>query len=185
MFVVGLGYSMMTGRTDEVSSVLLSSPKDGFLVIFEMGAILVFWSGILEICKRSGLLNFITKGLIWIIHPLFKKLPKDGDAMKYIALNLTCNAFGVGSAATPFGLKAFKELDEINEHSNRASNEMIMFLTINTSGFCLIPSNVIAMREAFHSTNSSVVIPYVIIISLLTTFFAITLNKVLGKRDHA
>lgn len=150
--------------------------------MFDIGALLIFWSGVLEICKQSGFLTFVTKGVTFIIHPLlFKNLDKKSKAMEYISLNLTANILGVGSAATPFGLKAMQELDEINDHDSKASADMITFVTINTSGICIIPSTLISLRETYGSTNSTIVIPYIIIISTLTTLFVIFLNKVIQK----
>lgn len=184
LFIIGLAYGMFTGRVDVVTKALVSSPKDAMIIFFNITALLIFWSGILEICKDGGLLNVITKGLKKILKPLFKDLPKDNKALDYIAINLAANAIGCGSAATPFGLKAMKELDELNGHSKTASKDMITLLVINTSGICLIPSTIISLREAYQSQNSSIVLPFIIITTTLTTIFAIVLNGVFSKRAN-
>lgn len=178
MFIIGIIYGLLTGRCEEISSALLNSPRDALLVFFTIAAMLIFWNGILEICSRSGLLSKLIKPIKIIIHPLFKTLPLKSKAMDYIASNFLCNMLGFGSAATPLGLKAMKELDDYNDHSCVASKEMISLVVINTSGLCLIPSSIIALRQSYGSLNGSNITIYIIIVTLITTAYSIILNEV-------
>lgn len=142
---------------------------------------MIFWGGMLEICKNSGLLQLITNYISYILHPFFKKLDRKSEAMQYMCLNLVANMLSMGSAATPFGLKAMKELDDLNGNSKTASDEMITFLLINTSGLCLIPTILISLRKQYGSSNPVSIIPYILVISTITTIVSILLDRLVRK----
>lgn len=181
IFLIGLLYAGITSRADIVITELLTAPKKAFFLFVEIYVLLIFWGGILEICKDSGLLKLISSWIIFIIHPLFKKIDKDDVALQYISMNLLANFLSMGSAATPFGLEAMKRLDELNNHSDVASNEMITFLLVNTSGLCLIPTTLIAIRNEYQSTNPVIIVPYILMISIIITALAIIMDKVVRK----
>lgn len=183
IFFIGMIYSLISGRVENVVNVLLTTPRDSLFIFVDIYALLIFWGGMLEICRQSGLLRMITGYVSYIIHPLFRKLDRKGDAMQYISMNFVANMLSMGSAATPFGLKAMKELDDLNGHSPVASDEMITFLLINTSGLCIIPTMLISLRTQAGSSNPVSIIPYIIIISSITTIFSIILD--IGVRRHA
>lgn len=183
IFFVGLFYSILCGRVETVVNVLLTTPRDALFVFIDIYALLIFWGGMLEICKRSGLLSIISNSISVLIHPLFKKLDRRGEAMQYISMNFVANMLSMGSAATPFGLKAMKELDALNGHQEVASNEMITFLLLNTSGLCLIPTTLISLRAQAGSSNPVAIIPYILIISSITTLFSILMD--IGVRKYA
>jgi spore maturation protein A len=179
IFVIGLIYGLATGRADIILDTLLKSPKNAFLIFIDIYTSLIFWGGILEICKRSGLLNIIGKYISFIIKPMFNKLDKNSLALQYISLNLVCNVFSMGSAATPFGMKAMEELKKLNNNSDIASNEMITFLLINVGGFCIIPTTIITILSQFESSDPSYITPYIMVISFICTCFSIIINRII------
>lgn len=176
VFLVGIIYGGLTGRADLIVDVILSTPKEAFLLFVDMYALLIFWSGILQICNDSGLLQILSRYVIYAIRPLFKRINKNDVALQYISMNLMANMLSMGSAATPFGLKAMKRLDELNNHSDTASDEMITFLLINTAGLCLIPTTLIAIRTEHMSVNPVLIIPFILIISCVCTILSISLD---------
>lgn len=182
IFILGLIYGLISGRQEAVVKAMLEGPKRAFYIFLEIYALLVFWGGILEICKDSGLLKKISKGISIIIHPLFKKLKKDDEALSYISLNFVANMVSMGSVATPFGLLAMKRLQELNDNKDVASDEMITFVLINTSGLCIIPTTLIALRMDAGSTNPAIVIPYVLFVSAICTISAILID--IEARKH-
>ena len=173
IFVIGLLYSMITNRIDVVVNVLLDSPKSAFFLFIDIYSMLIFWGGMLAIIKNSGLLNILSKYMCILLHPLFKRLDKNSEALKYISMNLIANTLSMGSAATPFGIKAMEELNKLNNYSEEASNEMITFLLINTSGLCIMPTALLSIRSNYNSNNSAEIIPYIFIVSLLCTALAV------------
>lgn len=178
LFVVGIVYSMISKREDIVLNVILSAPKDAFLLFIDIYVLLIFWGGILQIMKRSGLMKSMSKTIIFFIHPLFKKIDKHDEALEYIAMNYLANMLSMGACATPFGLKAMDRLKELNNNLDVASNEMITFLLVNTSGLCLIPTTLLAIRNQYGSINSARIVPFVLLVSTISTILAIILGKV-------
>lgn len=178
LFVVGIVYSMISKREDIVLNVILSAPKDAFLLFIDIYVLLIFWGGILQIMKRSGLMKSMSKTIIFFIHPLFKKIDKHDEALEYIAMNYLANMLSMGACATPFGLKAMDRLKELNNNLDVASNEMITFLLVNTSGLCLIPTTLLAIRNQYGSINSARIVPFVLLVSTISTILAIVLGKV-------
>lgn len=181
IFIVGLAYGLITNRADVVVDVILKAPKDAFLLFVEIYVLLIFWGGILQICIDSGLLTIFSRYITYIIHPLFKKIDKNDVALQYISMNYLANLLSLGSAATPFGLKAMDRLNELNNYSDTASDEMITFLVVNASGLCILPTSLIAIRSQFNSINPVAIIPYLFIISVILTFISIILDKVVRK----
>ena len=181
LFVVGIIFALGTNNIEELNNALSLAPKEAMLVYFDTAYTLIFWSGILQLCVDSGLINKMSKLLIFIIKPLFKNIPKDDIALKYISMNLITNMLAVGSAATPFGLKAFKRLDELNNYSDVASAEMITFMNLNTSCICILPVYLISTRTMYGGSNHSIVIVGIIITGLMVMAFSMSLNKVCEK----
>lgn len=184
IFLTGIIYSIITNRVNLVVEVMLAAPKNALMLFIDIYALLIFWGGLLQICQKSGLLQIITNYISYVIHPLFKKLDRKSDAIQYISLNVVANMLSMGSAATPFGLRAMQELKKIS-NSEEASDEMITFLLLNTSGLCLIPTVLISLRKQYESSNPVSIVPYIIIVSCLTTLFSMSMDwmvRKIGKR---
>ena len=108
------------------------------LVLGLIGA-LALWLGLLRIAEKAGLIDNFVRLVQPVLRPFFPQLPKDSPALGYIALNLTANVLGLGNAATPFGLKAMEELQELNPVKDTATNSMVMLLAMNTASVQLVP----------------------------------------------
>ena len=185
IFVVGLFYSIVTNRIDVTINALLETPKEALILFLDIYVSLIFWGGIIEICKQSGLLKIITNYISIMIKPLFKKLDKNSEAIQYMSVNIVSNLLSISSLGSSFGFKAMKELDKINEYNEVASDEMITFLLINSSGICLIPTIVMSVRNQFNSMNSAVIMPYVMIVSSIILVISLILDRIFikyGKR---
>lgn len=178
LFAVGILFSIATGNISNLTNAFMLGPKESLFIFFNTAYTLIFWSGVLQICIDSGLLNILGGAFSYLIRPLFKGLDKNDIALKYISLNLISNMLSVGSAATPFGLKAFKRLSELNNYDSKASREMIMFLNLNSSCLCVLPVSLISTRVSYGGMNNSLVIILLIIIGIILMLFSISLNKV-------
>ncbi len=127
---------------------------------------LTLWMGILKVGEHSGLVNKLSRLLSPVLTKLFPDIPKNHPALGSIFMNISANMLGLDNAATPVGLKAMQELQSINKKKDTASNSMIMFLTLNTSGLTIIPVSIMAYRaKAGAADPADVFIPL-----LLTTF---------------
>ncbi len=149
---------------------MLSASKSTVELCINLLGIYAVWLGILEIVDKSGLGQKLEKLLSPIIKFLFKS--KDPETNKYIAINMASNILGLGNAATPSGIKAMQKLDD---GSGKASFSAIMLLVINSVSFQLLPTTIIGLRESAGSSNSSDIILPIIISSILTCIFAVSL----------
>lgn len=131
---------------------------------------LTLWMGILKIGEDSGLVDKLARFLSPVLTKLFPEIPKNHPALGSIFMNISANMLGLDNAATPVGLKAMQELQSINEKKDTASNSMIMFLVLNTSGLTIIPVSIMAYRSKFGAAD-----PADIFIPLLLTTMCSTL----------
>ena len=155
---IGIIYSILTGNVSLINDEIIISGKSSFSLILTMMEVTVLWTGILNIAKTSGLLSKFANLISPLLSKLFPDIPPSHESLTYISSNVAANMLGLGSAATPFGLKAMKSLQDINDNKKVASKSMITFLVLNTSGVTIIPTTVIALRLSFNSMNPSEII---------------------------
>lgn len=165
MIVLSVVVAIIEGRLDNLVQAVTDSAKLGFQIALGLTGIMTLWLGIMNIASESGLVKLFSTALRPIMKRLFPSVPVDDPAMDAMSLNIAANVLGLANAATPFGLRAMKELQRLNEHAHSASNAMCMFLAINTSSVQLIPATAIAYLAA----NGSLQPSSVIISSLLAT----------------
>lgn len=172
LVIVAILYSLLTGNIEVINKGILTHAKSGFNLIMDMMPLIVLWTGIMKIAETSGLLEIFSKFLNPVLSKLFPSLEKDNKALGYIASNIAANMLGLGSAATPFGLKAMEELQKENKEKDTATEAMITFLVLNTGGVTLIPTTVIALRIMYGSVNPTEII--------ITSILATTVSSVSG-----
>jgi len=149
MMVIGVAAGAYTGRIDEVTEAAINMSKVAVEISIGLIGIMALWLGIMKIAEKSGLITIIAKVVKPITVRLFPDVPPDHPAMGSIVLNMSANILGLGNAATPLGLKAMEQLQELNDKKDTATNAMVMFLAINTSSVQLIiPATVIALMGA-------------------------------------
>lgn len=165
-FVVAVLQLIVNGNTQifsEIMNAAFGSAKNGFEISLGLTGVLSLWLGIMKIGEKGGVIALFSR----IVAPFFTKIlpdiPKDHPALGSIFMNVSANMLGLDNAATPMGLKAMKELQEINPKKDTASNPMIMFLVLNTAGLCLIPISIMVYRAQLGAVNpADVFLPIVI-----------------------
>lgn len=182
MLIIGFVISFFTGRIDIVTTAFLENAKGGVDLCVNMLGIICFWSGIMEIANRSGSISRLSGLLEPLIGKLFRNVPKEHPAASNIFMNISANLLGLGNAATPLGLKAMEELQNLNENKDEASDDMCMFVVLNTAAFQLIPTSIIALRTTAGSINPMEVVPYIWISSIVGCAVAILLCKLTQKK---
>ena len=161
-----------TGQTDIFSKIvqaLFDAASNGFQISIGLTGMLCLWLGLLKIGEQSGLTNLLSKGL----NPLFKRLipevPSSHPAIGSMVMNMAANILGLDNAATPMGLKAMNELQELNPHKDKASKAQVLFMVINASAVTLIPINILMYRYQLGSINpTAVFIPILLATSVST-----------------
>lgn len=181
--IIGISYGLISGHYDEINNEIMNSAKMSFEMILTMLPIITLWVGIMTIAKDSGLLDKLSSFLQPILSILFPDIPKKHESLGYISSNIIVNLFGLGNAATPFGLKAMTSLQKLNNNKDTATRSMITFLVLNTSGLSLIPTTVIALRMMHNSNSPFEIISAVILTSLITTIIALIIDRLFGRRS--
>lgn len=173
--------SFFTGKIEAVSSAALSGAMEGVNLCFEMAGVMCFWTGLMAVAEKSGLIRIFAKILRPVTRFLFPDIKKDSPAMDSIVMNISANMLGMSNAATPLGLRAMSELDKL-QNRKKASNAMCMFAIINTASVQILPSTVIALRAAAGSAAPSEIIVPVWIVSVISLLVAVISAKYFEKR---
>ena len=151
---------------EEIVKKLFSSAELGFEISIGLTGVLALWMGIMKIGENGGAVNLLAKAIQPLMVRLFPEVPKGHPAHGSMVMNFAANMLGLDNAATPLGLKAMQELQEVNPEKEKASNAMIMFLVLNTSGLTLIPVTIMTYRaQAGAASPSDIFLPI-----LLSTF---------------
>ncbi|WP_291907145.1 nucleoside recognition domain-containing protein [Chitinophaga sp. CB10] len=173
-FVVALFKTFILQDTSVFGAVMnsmLTNAKAGAEISLGLAGIMTFWLGIMRVGEAGGMIQRFSNFVNPFFSKLFPDVPKGHPAMGSMLMNFSASMLGMDNAATPMGLKAMKELQELNPKPDEASNPQIMFLVLNTAGVILIPTSVIALRLAAHAANpADVFIP--ILISTFIAFIA-------------
>ena len=184
LIIIGISYSIIMGNLNLLNDTILTSANDGLKMMLDLLPIIVLWTGIMKIAEDSGLLKKISKLLYPLLSKLFPSVPKDNNALGYIASNIAANAMGLGSAATPFGLKAMSELQKINDKKDTATEAMITFIVLNTSGVTIVPTTTIALRLMNGSTNPESIIITSLIATICATIAGLLLDYYIRRKKH-
>lgn len=181
--IIAIIYAFFTGNIQVINNEIISSGNVALELVLDMIPLLVIWMGLMQIAERSGLIKQIAKVMTPFLSKLFPKVPKGHPAIGYIASNIAVNMAGLGSAATPFGLKAMEKLQELNPDKKRATTAMITFLVLNTSGVTIVPTSILALRLAFGSANPTMVIPTCILATFCSLVCGLTLDYFIRRKN--
>ena len=170
-FIVAL-FRLVIGGDTEVFSAMMTSTfdmsKTGFEISLGLTGVLTLWMGIMKIGERGGAVQVMSGMINPFFRRLFPGLPQDSPAHGSIMMNLAANMLGLDNAATPMGLKAMQQMQEVNTRKDAASNAQIMFLVLNTSGLTIVPVSIMVYRAQLGAANpTDIFIPI-----LLATYFS-------------
>lgn len=170
-FVFAVFSAFATGNFDIFSNILnavFDMSKLGFELSLGLTGIMTFWLGLMKVAEQAGIVNVMARMVEPLFGKLFPEIPKNHKVYGSIIMNIAANMLGLDNAATPIGLKAMKELQELNPHKERASNAQIMFMVLNASGLTIIPITIIVYRIQLKANNpADIFIPI-----LIATFFS-------------
>ena len=179
-FLVALGKLLLLGDTGiftELVNSTFTSSKNAFEISLGLTGLLSLWMGIMKIGEKSGMIQALSRWLSPVFCRLFPDIPKGHPAMGSIFMNLSANMLGLDNAATPLGLKAMKELQELNPRKDTATNPMIMVLVINTSGLILIPVSIMMYRAQMGAAQpTDIFIPTLLSTAISTPVGVLTVS---------
>ncbi len=181
LIAIGITFSLLTGNISTINNTILISANKSLDLIISIIPMVVLFSGIMKIAEDAKILDKFAKLLRPLTKVLFPSIKKDSKALGYIASNIAANMLGLGSAATPFGLKAMDELQKVNEKKDTASTAMITFLVLNTAGVTIIPTTVLSMRVAASSQNPTAIIIPGIIATFVSNIAGLILDYIIRR----
>jgi spore maturation protein SpmA len=161
-----------TGTMEDLTQGLLTAAKDAAWLALGLIGVMAFFLGVMKVAEDGGMLRILSRAVWPVLRFLFPSIPRDHPAMSSMILNIVSNMMGLGNAATPFGIKAMIELNRLNPVKGTATNAMVLFLAINTSGLALLPSGVMSIRTQLGSADPAGI--------LVTTWFATGCATVVG-----
>ena len=179
--IISVIFSLINGNINQLNESIFSSIDDTTEMVIKMFGSMCFWCGIIKIISETSLQEKMKKMIAPVNRKIFKNLDEKSEAYEHISVNMVTNMLGIGNAATPAGLKAVDELEKSNPYKDKLSDEMIMFIAINTASLQIIPTNVIAIRNSLNSENPSGIIVAVWFSTILTFLSIIFLTKLYLK----
>ena len=183
LVVLSILCSFFTGNSPRLSEAIIESSAQAIELLMTMAGVMLLWTGIMRIAQESGLTEVFAKLLSPVLRLLFPNLKNESKALGCISMNLTANLLGLGNTATPLGIRAMKELDELNGGSRTASNEMVVFVVMNTASLQLMPTMLGALRQRYGSGE-----PFEILVPVwISSACALTVALIIalsGNRRH-
>ena len=179
--IIGILFSILTGNIELINNEIITYPMEIFKIFIGFFPLMVIWSGIMNIAKEAGILKKMANLMKPIFKIIFPDIPSDHASLSYIASNITINMLGIHNASTPFGLKAMKSLNELNDNKEIATRSMITFLVLNTSGVTMIATDIIAIRSMYGASNPTAILVTTISATIISLIFALTIDKIFYK----
>lgn len=179
--IVGILFCLLNNKAELINQEILNSTKTSFDMILKIFPVMALWLGVSKIAEESGLLKKLSLKLSTVLKYIFPEIPKGHQSLSYISSNIIANMFGLGNAATPFGLKAMQSLQTLNKNKDTATRSMITFLVLNTSGVTIIPTTIISLRMMYGSSNPTEIVLPCIIISMIGTIGGLIADRILAR----
>jgi spore maturation protein SpmA len=170
--LLSVAVAAFTGRMEGLTRGVLESAGNAVTLALGLVGAMAFFLGLMRVASDGGLLKIVARAVAPVMRRLFPGVPADHPAMSAMILNIASNMLGLANAATPFGIRAMMELDRLNPKKGRATDAMVLFLAINTSGLALLPTGVIALRAAAGSQDPAGI--------FFTTWFASGCATIVG-----
>lgn len=175
--------AIATGRINELSAAVIEGAEAAVELLIRLVSMLCLWGGIMEIGDRAGLTAMFSKIMYPVVSLIFPRLRKEKYVLEAISMNITANVLGLGNAATPLGLEAMRRLQSVNADTSVASDEMVVFVVMNTAAMHIIPTTVATMRGQYGSVDPMEIMPAAFLTSFCALAAAITVAKI-GNRIY-
>lgn len=182
MILLSIVFAVFSGNTQAVSNAVFSAAEDAVSVTLKMLGMFCLWGGLMRVAQQAGLTDRIAKLLSPLLDRLFPGIRNDAAAKSAVSMNITANLFGLGNAATPLGIEAMKRLRRHAPFADTASNDMILFVVLNSACIRLIPTTIALLRYESGSNAPMEILPVTLCVSLLGCTGAVLLAKILGRK---
>lgn len=182
--LISIIYAIIIGNVESINNGIFDSCKNAVELTINFLGTVCLWTGLMEIVKNTSIIEKLKKILSPLMKILFKNIDRNAEVYDEISMNIIANVLGLGNAATPIGLKAMESLQKINKNNDTLSDEMLMFIILNTASIQLIPTTVIAIRNSLGSINSTKIIIPVWIATICAAISGIITTKIIIHRKN-
>lgn len=182
MIIAGIAFAAAAGDVGIVTTTIFEQAAAGLGVGINLIAIISVWFGISRIAERAGLLTGVAKYMTPLLRPLFPDIPKGHPSLSSIAMNVTANVLGLANAATPFGLKAMDQLQQLNDQRDTVTPSMITFFALNSACATLLPATAIALRATAGADDPSLIILPAALASTAAAFSILLIDAYLRRK---
>ncbi len=179
--ILSIVLATFTGQMEAITQAVINSAKDAVELALGLVGVMAFFLGLMKVAEEGGLLRILAKLLRPLLRRLFPAVPSDHPAIGAMIMNIAANLMGLGNAATPFGIKAMMELDRLNTAKGTATNAMILFLAINTSGLTLLPTTMISLRASAQSHDVAGILFPIWVAGGCATLMAVVFSPLLAR----
>ncbi len=183
MVATSFVYALLCGSMQPLSEGVMTAAEDAVTLLIRLSGVLCMWSGFMEIARRSGLMQALSKALAPLLSRLFPRVDRHSDAFAYITMNVSANLLGLGNAATPLGLSAMRELRRMSD-SDTATDEMVTFVIMNTASMQLLPTTVATLRHSYGSSSPFDIIVCVWISSAAALAVGLLSSRIIGRKGN-
>ena len=180
--IISFFFAIFSGRVNDINGAIFDSAAEAVKMTITFLGTMCLWSGFMKIVQETTMMEKLAKLLRPIMKILFPNMKPEDDAYKEITVNIIANVLGLGNAATPLGLRAMNTLQKSNKKKDTVSNDMAMFIVINTASMQLIPTTVIAIRTSLGSAEPCSIIFPVWCATIVAGIAGITTTKILMKK---
>lgn len=182
IIVLSVLCAVFLGNGAVLAAAVTDSAASAVQLLITLAGVICLWSGIMKIADESGLTAKIARLFSPLLKPLFPRLDRNGEAFRNITMNITANLLGLGNTATPLGLRAMQELQRLNPHRDTASDEMVIFVVMNTASLQLIPTTLGCLRQTYGSDSPFAITGAVWLSSAVALTVALVLTVTLNRR---
>lgn len=180
--IISFVFAIFTGNINNFNNSIFSSCTQAVELIIKLFGTMCLWNGLMQIVQETSLMAKLSKMISPLMKFLFPKIKKEDKEYNEITINIIANLLGIGNAATPLGLKAMQTMQEKNTKKDTITDNMAIFIVLNTASLQLIPTTVIAVRASLGSANPSQIIVPVWIATIVADIAGITASKILMKK---
>lgn len=182
--IISIAFAITTGNVEKINSTIFESTSSAVELSITLLGTICLWSGIMEIASNTSIMNKVLKVLGPILKRLFPDIKQNSKEYKEISMNIVANLLGLGNAATPLGLKAMQTLQDKSDDKNVLSDDMAMFIVLNTASLQIIPTTVIAIRASLNSGDPTKIIFPVWIATVSAAVAGICAVKIFAKVER-
>lgn len=181
MVVFSFIAAMFSGNMQALSDSVINGGQDAINLVIKLTGMMCLWGGIMKIAEKAEITKLICKALSPIFTLLYKDVDKKSKTAEAMSMNITANLLGLGNAATPLGLEAMRRMQEANPDKTRATDDMVVFVVMNSAAMRLIPTTVATLRTQFGSESPMEIMPATWLSTILSLFAGVMTAKLVSK----